>query len=136
MLIRHHTLFCKGGSYKSIFKGNIKANWEKNFTPGGGPVDSVNVKPGGVFLWAGGYFGILLLCAFLDVAVWRKLFPGQAHILSLATETVSFLGFVLLLIQPLGRGAGPVLRRILLSGAGQRPGPFAGPAVPPEQPGL
>ncbi len=60
-------------------------------------MDSVNVKPGGVFLWAGGYFGILLLCAFLDVAVWRKLFPGQAHILSLATETVSFLGFVLLL---------------------------------------
>ena len=60
-------------------------------------MDSVNVKPGGVFLWAGGYFGILLLCAFLDVAVWRKLFPGQAHILRLATETVSFLGFVLLL---------------------------------------
>ena len=34
-----------------------------------------NLTLGTAALWVAGYFGVMLLYTFLDVAVWRKLVP-------------------------------------------------------------
>lgn len=44
-------------------------------------------------LWTAGYLGVLLFCIFLDVAVWRKLFPNRAHIAGLVTVALASLGW-------------------------------------------
>lgn len=41
--------------------------------------------------------GLLLFCTLLDVALWRKVFPGASHALALATEALCFAGFALML---------------------------------------
>lgn len=59
----------------------------------------MQLKASEIFLWVGAYFGVLLFCTFLDVALWRRLFPSHSHILALLTEALSFCGFAVLLCQ-------------------------------------
>ena len=43
------------------------------------------MRPGEIALWVLKYLGIMLLYTLLDVALWRKAFPGQARWLNLLT---------------------------------------------------
>lgn len=58
-----------------------------------------SLKLSDAMLWTGGYLGLLLLSTFLDVALWRKLWPDFAHILNCAALAAGALGYVLLLAQ-------------------------------------
>lgn len=48
-------------------------------------------------LWVTGYFGVMLLYTFLDVAVWRKLVPEVSGWLDLISTAVCAAGFLVLL---------------------------------------
>ena len=48
-------------------------------------------------LWVAGWFGVMLFYTFLNVAVWRKLFPAAAEWLDLATAAACAAGFLRLL---------------------------------------
>ena len=48
-------------------------------------------------LWVAGYFGVMLLYTFLDVAVWRKIAPEASGWLDLIATAACAAGFLLLL---------------------------------------
>lgn len=48
-------------------------------------------------LWVAGYFGVMLLYTFLDVAVWRRLAPEASGWLDLLCTAACAAGFLLLL---------------------------------------
>lgn len=49
------------------------------------------------FGWTGVYFGVMLFYTFLDVAVWRNVFPEIADWLAIITIIICVGGFILLL---------------------------------------
>lgn len=56
-----------------------------------------NLTFGSAALWVAGYFGVMLLYTFLDVAVWRKLVPEASGWMDLISTAVCAVGFLLLL---------------------------------------
>ena len=56
-----------------------------------------NLSIGTAALWVAGYFGVMLLYTFLDVAVWRKLVPEASGWLDLISTAACATGFLLLL---------------------------------------
>ena len=56
-----------------------------------------NLSVGTAALWVAGYFGVMLLYTFLDVAVWRKLAPEASGWLDLVSTAACAVGFLLLL---------------------------------------
>ena len=61
-----------------------------------------HVTIGAALLWTAGYFGIMLLYTFLDVALWRKFAPGASGCLDLASAALCAAGFLLLLQRRTG----------------------------------
>ncbi len=57
------------------------------------------MRPGEIALWVLKYLGIMLLYTLLDVALWRKAFPGQARWLNLLTMGLCLAGYLALLEQ-------------------------------------
>lgn len=57
------------------------------------------MRPGETALWVLGYLGIMLLYTLLDVALWRRVFPGQAQLLNLITMGLCLAGYLALLEQ-------------------------------------
>ena len=47
-----------------------------------------NIKIGTAFLLVLAYFGIMLFYTFLDVTVWRKVFPDFSNIINMVTIVV------------------------------------------------
>ena len=44
-----------------------------------------NIKIGTAFLLVVAYFGVMLFYTFLDVAIWRKVFPDFSNIVNIIT---------------------------------------------------
>ena len=57
------------------------------------------MRPGEIALWVLKYLGIMLLYTLLDVALWRKAFPGQAQLLNILTMGLCLAGYLSLLEQ-------------------------------------
>lgn len=56
-----------------------------------------SIKIGEAILLVAAYLGIMLFYTFLDVAVWRKVFPNRSSIMNIITIVLCILGFLLLL---------------------------------------
>lgn len=52
---------------------------------------------GKAILWVAIYFGIMLFYTFLDVVVWRKIFPKYANWLNVTAIIICVCGFIVLL---------------------------------------
>lgn len=50
-------------------------------------------------LWVLGWFGVMLLYTFLDVAVWRKIAPKKARLLNVISVALCMAGFLSLLMS-------------------------------------
>lgn len=61
-----------------------------------------NIKIGTAFLFVFAYFGVMLFYTFLDVAVWRKVFPGFSDMINLAAIAVCIGAFIMLLRRTTG----------------------------------
>lgn len=57
------------------------------------------LKTSTAILWTAAYFGIMVLYTFLDIAVWRKLFPGYSDWVNIITIIILGCGFIYLLMQ-------------------------------------
>lgn len=53
-----------------------------------------NIKIGTAIFWVVTYFGIMLFYTFLDVAVWRKIFPDFSNIINIMTITICICVFI------------------------------------------
>ena len=62
-----------------------------------------NIKIGTAFLLVLAYFGIMLFYTFLDVAVWRKVFPNFSNIINIVTIMVCIGIFIVFLKRKIGR---------------------------------
>lgn len=56
-----------------------------------------NIKIGTAFLLVLAYFGIMLFYTFLDVAVWRKVFPNFSNIINMITIVICIGVFIVFL---------------------------------------
>lgn len=61
-----------------------------------------NIKIGTAFLLVLAYFGIMLFYTFLDVAVWRKVFPDFSNIINIITIVVCIGVFIMFLKRTTG----------------------------------
>ena len=61
-----------------------------------------NIKIGTAFLLVVAYFGIMLFYTFLDVAVWRKVFPGFSNIINIITIVLCICIFIMFLKRSMG----------------------------------
>ena len=57
------------------------------------------LKTSTAILWTATYFGIMVLYTFLDIAVWRKLFPGYSEWVNIITIIILGCGFIYVLMQ-------------------------------------
>lgn len=48
-------------------------------------------------MWSAAYFGIMLLYTFLDIAIWRKIFPDFSEWVNLIVIMICAFGFICLL---------------------------------------
>lgn len=48
-------------------------------------------------LWVSLYFGIMLFYTFLDITIWRKIFPEYSRLVHIITIIICVFGFILLL---------------------------------------
>ena len=48
-------------------------------------------------MWVLGWFGVMLLYTFLDVAIWRKIAPKKAKLLNVVSVALCMAGFLILL---------------------------------------
>lgn len=55
------------------------------------------LKIGQAILWVAAYFGIMLFYTCLDVAVWRKIFPGFSEWVNTVVIVICVFGFICLL---------------------------------------
>lgn len=55
------------------------------------------LRLGDALLWAAAWFGVMLFYTFLNVAVWRRLFPAVSEWLDLAAAAACSAGFLWLL---------------------------------------
>lgn len=62
-------------------------------------MEKESLKAGTAVLWVAFYFAVMLFYTFLDVAVWRKVFPGFSDWLNVITICLCVSGFVWLLIK-------------------------------------
>lgn len=61
-----------------------------------------NLKIGTAFLLVVAYFGIMLFYTFLDVAVWRKVFPVFSNIINIITIAICICIFIMFLKRSTG----------------------------------
>lgn len=61
------------------------------------PIMKPNLTIGGAVGWTAIYFGVMLFYTFLNVAVWRKVFPGFSSWLNILTIAICVCGFLALL---------------------------------------
>lgn len=61
-----------------------------------------NIKIGTAFLLVLAYFGIMLFYTFLDVAVWRKVFPDFSNIINMITIVICIGVFIVFLKRTTG----------------------------------
>ena len=61
-----------------------------------------NIKIGTAFLLVVAYFGIMLFYTFLDVAVWRKVFPDFSNIINIITIAICICIFIMFLKRRTG----------------------------------
>ncbi|MBD5137413.1 MAG: CPBP family intramembrane metalloprotease [Lachnospiraceae bacterium] len=61
-----------------------------------------NIKIGTAFLLVIAYFGIMLFYTFLDVVVWRKVFPNFSNIINIITITICICAFIMFLKRSTG----------------------------------
>lgn len=54
-----------------------------------------NIKIGTAFLLIVAYFGVMLFYTFLDVAVWRRIFPDLSNIVNIITTAICIMFFIL-----------------------------------------
>lgn len=55
------------------------------------------LKIGNAVLWVAAYFGIMLFSTALDIAVWRKLFPGYSEWIHIIVMALCAFGFICVL---------------------------------------
>ena len=60
-------------------------------------MNEFSISIGSSLLWVGLYFIIMLFYTFMDIAVWRKLFPKHSDIINLIAVTFWICGFLMLL---------------------------------------
>lgn len=60
-------------------------------------MEAFHLKIGKAMGWTAAYFGIMLFYTFLDVAVWRKVFPHSSNWLNIITITLCVCGFLTIL---------------------------------------
>ena len=61
-----------------------------------------NIKIGTAFLLVVAYFAIMLFYTFLDVAVWRNVFPNFSNIINIITITICICLFIVFLKRSTG----------------------------------
>ena len=61
-----------------------------------------NIKIGTAFLLVLAYFGIMLFYTFLDVAVWREVFPDFSNIINIITIVACIGVFIMFLKRTTG----------------------------------
>ncbi len=54
-----------------------------------------NIKIGTAFLLVVAYFGVMLFYTFLDVAIWRKVFPDFSNIVNIITIAICICLFII-----------------------------------------
>lgn len=52
------------------------------------------LKIGDALIWTTAYFGVMLFYTFLDVAVWRKVFPNYSQQINVAVIAACAIGFI------------------------------------------
>ena len=55
------------------------------------------LKISNVIIWVAAYFGIMLFYTFLNVAVWRKVFPYYSDWINIIVIMICAIGFICLL---------------------------------------
>lgn len=60
-------------------------------------MDGNSLRLGDALLWTAAWFGVMLFYTFLNVAVWRRLFPAVSEWVDLAAVAACSAGFVWLL---------------------------------------
>lgn len=61
-----------------------------------------SIKLGTAFLLVAAYFGVMLFYTFLDVAVWRKVFPDFSNIVNIISIATCICFFILFIKRRTG----------------------------------